>query len=636
MTRSRSAAASATVAVLLALAAGASRADVDARVAVRAAPATLVLASGARATLEIDAGTEAPPAVSVNVGRVENVRALGGGRFAADYLPPREAYPQIAIVAALAGDRCGWTSIPLVGRGIAVARSVPRSPIRVTIGEASFGPVTADARGEAQVPVVVPPGVRLAYHRGQPLDLEIPPTPHVHLLLARTVAPADAAQDVPLFAFAVTAEGGPRRGAPVAIAVSQGVVEGVSEVAPGTFAGIWRLPAGRPAAATATARIADDPSPTATVSVARPAGVPARLALEAGRSRFTAGEDGPVPLRIRVTDAAGNAAAAEPRIEATVGAVSAPAAAGPGRWEATLVLPVQLGAARRAEIIARAGGVEDAVAVELVPGPPVRLAVAPESAAVVADGGAEARVRVQVLDRFGNDVPVTAPQVTATHGAAVASQPDAAGGWVVRYRPVRARTAGTEVLSVRAGKLEGAARFDLALPQRRVGVAPKLGFAASTGGLRSAYVGAEAEYATRLVAGRLRFVLEGGTFVHDRTDAAVVADRSVDIHGRARYVPVVASLRWRERLGTQQALWASAGAGLAHVSAEVSTSGAPPQEESGAVAALQASTAWGMRLGPGMPFAEIRIGWHSDPRFDTLRGALTVFTMSVGYLYDAY
>src|SRR6266508_3758063 len=112
--------------VLVALA-GAARADVNASVVVSAEPAALVVETDLRATLNIEVGTEVTPSVTASVGRVENVRALGGGRFTADYLPPREAYPQVAIVAVLSGERCGWTSIPLVGQGVAIARSVPES-----------------------------------------------------------------------------------------------------------------------------------------------------------------------------------------------------------------------------------------------------------------------------------------------------------------------------------------------------------------------------------------------------------------------------------------------------------------------------------------------------------------------------
>ncbi len=622
--------------VLVALA-GAARADVNASVVVSAEPAALVVETDLRATLNIEVGTEVTPSVTASVGRVENVRALGGGRFTADYLPPREAYPQVAIVAVLSGERCGWTSIPLVGQGVAIARSVPGSPILVTIGEASFGPVVADARGEARVPVVVRPGVRFAYHRGKALDLKIPPTPRVHLLAARTAAPADAAQEVALFAFAVTPGGMPQPGARVKVSVTEGIVEPLAEIAPGTFAASWRLAPGRAGDAIATARLADDPAPASTAAVARPPGTPARLALEPSRTRVTAGEDALVALRIEVTDAAGNAVEAEPRVEATFGTVSVPVPAGPGRWDAKLSVPGALEPSRRSEVVARVGPLEHRVILELAPGLPEHLSLEPEATTVVADGRTQSRIRVRVSDRFGNDVsPADAPEVQATRGAQVATEGDARAGWAVRYRPGRTREAATEVLSVRTGALAASARFELLVPERRVTVAPTLGVAAAAGGLRSVYVGAQVGYWTTRFAGRLGLGGDIATFVQDRTDSAPVGARASEVHGRSRYVPVLASLRWRERLAPDQAAWASLGAGLAYVSAAVSAAGTPTQEQAGLVPALQASAAWGRRLGPGMPFCEVRLSWHADPHFDVLRGSLAVFTFALGYVHDAF
>jgi hypothetical protein len=33
---------------------------------------------------------------------------------------------------------------------------------------------------------------------------------------------------------------------------------------------------------------------------------------------------------------------------------------------------------------------------------------------------------------------------------------------------------------------------------------------------------------------------------------------------------------------------------------------------------------------------EARLAWHSDPRLEALRGALTSFALSIGYRYEAY
>jgi hypothetical protein len=512
----------------------------------RADPPSLVLGAGARATISIEAPGDALPRVTVNAGRLGEVRALGGGRFEVDYLPPSTSWPQVAIVAASSADRWGWTAVPLSGRGVATARSTPHAEIRVTIGDRSFGPVRADAAGEAQVPVVVPAGVDRAYHRDQPLDLNVPPSPHVHLALGRDAAPADVAQEVPLRAFAVTPSGAPRAGAPVGVEVTAGEVVALAEVAPGELAAIWRLPPGRAEPATATARLADEEGLGVEASLARPAGAPARLALEADPVRTVAGQGPPVALRLAVTDAMGNPVAAEPRLETSLGSVSPLAPTAPGAWEARLEPPAAAPAATRVEVVARAGGLEGRAAVELAPAP----------------------------------VP-----------------------------------AGPRV--------------------RRVSAAPKVGLATSPGGLATAYAGAEGAYRPALLGGRLALALEVGGFVRERTDEVTVGDQRLSVHGRVRYVPALATARLSRALGERQAVWGGAGAGVAHVAADVSVGTGPVGAESGVVPVLHASAGWGLRAGRATPFAEARLAWHGDPRFDALRGSLTTLTLVLGCRYDA-
>jgi hypothetical protein len=336
LSRFRDAIARWAAAVLLLAAAPAPGAGAEPAVTLRARPASLVLGTAARATIEIDAGGGGAPHVTTNVGRIENLRAVDAGRFEADYVPPREAYPQVAIVAAVVGERYGWTSIPLSGRGVATARSAPHAAVRVTIGGESFGPVRTDWSGEARVQVIAPPGERFAFHRDRPLDLNVPPTVHVHVAAGRLVAPADAEQRLPLYVFAVTAAGAPRAGAPVVLDVSQGTIVDRAERASGEIVATWRLAPGAAQPATATVRLADEPGPKFAVTVARPGGAPARVTLVARPSRVVAGEEAPVALRVRVVDGAGNPAAAVPRIESDFGEVSAPVSAGDAAWEARL------------------------------------------------------------------------------------------------------------------------------------------------------------------------------------------------------------------------------------------------------------------------------------------------------------
>ena len=601
---------------------------------VRAQPDRLVLGPDARAAIEIEGVGDSPTSLTVNVGRVERLRPAGAGRFVADYVPPAERHPQVAIVAASAGGAWGWTSIPLVGRGLAVARSAPHARIRVTIGDAAFGPVRADASGEARVPVVAPPGARFAYQRDKPLDLNVPPVLHVHLALGRPEAPADAAHDLPLRAFVVAPSGAPRGVAPLRVEVSEGRVVDLAEIAPGSWAGTWRLAPGRAGVARASAGLADEPGLKAVAQVQRAAGSLARLSVQSTDARVAA--DGAVLLRVIATDAGGNPVETAPEVEVTLGELSKLVRVGPGTWEARLAVPPRVGAIRRLQLVARAGAVEGRTEIEVSAGPPVELEVSSEPAALVADGGAAARVHVRLRDRFGNPAEGAAPEVVATRRADIAAEPDGPGAWVVRYRPPRAREDRAETLSVRAGGLEGAARVAIVAPERRLGLAPKLGLAVSAGGLRAPYGAVEATYRSPLLAGRLAFGLELGGFVHDRTDAAQVGDVALAIHGRARYLPALCTARWEVRVGERQALWAGAGGGLAHVRSEVSANGGPVAVEQGIVPVVHGGAGWALRSRHGGPFVEARVARHGDPQFDALRGSLTVVLGALGYRYDAY
>lgn len=234
-----------------------------------AEPATLVLGTGAAAEILVEGATGDAPVLSTSAGELREVRALGDGRFAAEYVPPADAYPQVAIVSAVAGDGWGWIAIPLAGRGLAVARSAPGAAVRVTIGDATFGPVRANATGEASVPVVVPAGVAYAYDRGEPLPLNVPPTRHVHAVLGRSAAAAHVEQAIPFRVFSVTPAGAARPLAPVAVDVAVGAVEDLSEVAPGELAGMWRLPPGLPGTVALTARLDDEPELPSVATLAR-------------------------------------------------------------------------------------------------------------------------------------------------------------------------------------------------------------------------------------------------------------------------------------------------------------------------------------------------------------------------------
>lgn len=601
----------------------------------RADPASVMLGRGARASIVVEGAGEAPPAVTASAGRVAEVRAIAPGVFEAEWIAPAEAYPQVAIVSAVSGDRAGWIALPLVGTGVAVAHAVPASLIRVTIGDTTFGPARTDPSGEARVRVVVPPGVTKALHGETELDLNIPAARHVHLAADRAAAGAEREHVVTLRVFAVGATGAPRAGAPVELSVSEGRVEALAEVAPGSWVARWTLPPGPAGTARARASLRDEGELEAEVEVARAAGPAARIEVEPSVRRAVAGVDERVLLRIRVTDAAGNPVAVDrPRVEASLGSVERIEETGPGGFLAALALPARFDGHGRADVSIAAGGTSAAAAIELAPAAPGRLVLAAPDAPVVADGSREARVHVEVLDRFGNAIADLVPTLSASARAEIAAERDGTA-WTLTYRPARVRSDARHDLVVRAGPLDAATTLSVVAPAPRAVVAPKLGFAAASGGLRSAYVAAEGCWWTTWLRDRVGLAVEVGTFELDRSDTVAAGASSIGLRGESRYVPVLASAVWDGgRLGPGR-WWAAAGAGAAYVTSTLTVEGARVYD-AGWTAAAHATGGWGLRAGGGTAFGEARLAWHGDPGLETLRGTLTAFVLSIGYRWTAY
>lgn len=143
--------------------------------------------------LKLVAPSDFEPTWTANVGQVSGVAFQPGGYWEAQYTPPEERYPQVALIAALSaeGDNLAVHRIDLLGSPKIKFQSEPRIDVNVYIGEKAFGPVKTDRRGRGEVKVQVPPGLRVAETRGtdnhgnsevRPLPLDVPPF-NRHLLI---------------------------------------------------------------------------------------------------------------------------------------------------------------------------------------------------------------------------------------------------------------------------------------------------------------------------------------------------------------------------------------------------------------------------------------------------------------------
>jgi hypothetical protein len=467
---------------------------------VAAEPRELVLGRDAGADLRIGAPEDVEEiSLSASAGRVEDVRKLAAGSFAARFVPPASRVPQVAIVAAVArtprGVVDGWVAIPCHGQANARVHAAPGAEIALTIGDRRFGPRAAGADGVAVIPIVVPPGVREAHHGFKPIDLGVPETPLLHAVLDRAAVLADRTERVRVLAWVVAPHGAARRGDVPAFEPTRGTVS-VVERQPGEIDAIWTLPPGHAGEERMVVRL---PGASASRSVLRldaVAGPPAVIAMSFDRPGAVAGAEEGVALTARALDAGGNPVSAALAVAAEGVELS------DVREEGSVLLarlraPAALHGRKEAVVRASAAeaGITGTRTLPLLPGAPARARLGGLWGAI--RSGREAVLELRVADAGGNPVS-PAPTVTARQGKVVSVQADGPGAWRVRWVAPSVTTPALARLDAQAGGTR-ASLEPVVLPPR-----PAASFEASGGAafdLRGPSAGAQVAAALDLATG---------------------------------------------------------------------------------------------------------------------------------------
>jgi hypothetical protein len=598
----------------------------------------------------------------VSRGAVEAPGAVSPGVWRARFTPPERRFPQLAILAAVATDAAGaalhgWTVLPLWGAGVAEVRARPGAEVFLTVEGERFGPVRADARGRAEVPVLVPPTAGAAYYGTRPVPLGLPPVPRIHALAERQRVRADREERVVVRLYAVSPDGRPRAEPPRQPQVSLGALGPLRVVAPGVFEADWTLPAG-PAGEASLLAPDGEGLPPARLVLARESGPARDFALRALPAELVAAEGAEVRVEVEARDAAGNPAEAPAglAVRTPLGAVALEAS-GEGRWVGRLpVAPSFAGRTALALVLeadARAegapgegareageqGGAQPApggglsrAEVALLPGAPARLTATPEAGQpLVADGRTPLQLAVRLTDAWGNPVPAPeGPEVRADAAAGTARlSAQGAGGWRLAldvpraHAPVRARVALTH----------GALRTETEVPLRPW--RPRLTLTAGAGAVGPVATAAAPSATVQLafwpggaLPEGLGLALEGGAL--GLGGAAGAAPGLEGLTASASSVLLGVGPAWRTLAPWGEA-WASAGPLLARVVSRVELAPGLPLEEGAWTAGAEAAVGTGLRLGPGLPFVELRARWLSDPSLLGLRGTLRAVGLQLGY-----
>lgn len=226
------------------------------------APLSPVKGRDAVASLEIAIGgvdQPAPPVLRANVGTFENVERVGPGRFRARYVLPTTRFPEVAIIVAFAPwphpqsveGAFGVLRVPIASAVEVPGRAEPGAEVRLTLGDAVFGPVTAQNDGSFRLPVVIPPGIgmaktitvdRVGNKRTSPLDLMLPPTDQLACVVTPTRLPADGASKARVLCASSDRYGAASRGARVQWKGGHGTWSQARELGDGVQEWTWTAP----------------------------------------------------------------------------------------------------------------------------------------------------------------------------------------------------------------------------------------------------------------------------------------------------------------------------------------------------------------------------------------------------------
>jgi hypothetical protein len=219
------------------------------------------VSSGESARIELsaldDSGRplrDAQVSLTVNAGALTEPVSTQDGTFTATFQPAAEEGPQVALLHATVkqGSRTStaWLALPVHGALPLRVKAPPRSRVRVSVGAASFGPVTASASGEATVPVKVPPGITRAevttVERSGRSRTQTVPLPAPRFARIRLVAPEPPVQDTPirLHGFVVDESGNPAVALPpLAVSVERGTLGPIEAKEGGLFEIPYTAPA---------------------------------------------------------------------------------------------------------------------------------------------------------------------------------------------------------------------------------------------------------------------------------------------------------------------------------------------------------------------------------------------------------
>jgi len=431
-------------------------------------------------TLEVrgaDADKFSPVRAQANVGTLEMPRAAGSpGRFLARFTPPAERYPQVALlVVELAnGPRRMHVAARVLLEGATVVpfHTSAGASVTMKVADRNFGPVTADGRGHVEIPILVPPGVRVGVARAvdrngaareTEVDLQQAAYPRVLVLAPNTM---DVGAFAEIVLIAVEADGAPCNPTRLALSASAGLLHPLGPGPLGQARFLFEAPRRLGSGAVAlTAMAAGTPPSRADTAVALRVGAAAQLVISPSTHKLVVGSGETSRIAISAYDTFGNPTSAA-GVEITVDGQPRTVAVAPGGLGTlTIDAPAHFDGHERLTLAATLGGIRATEELHVTGGPPARLTMDVHDARLVADGHRGTELRVQAVDHNGTPTAVPGLSWDTPDGRVRHVRMPRDGEYVAEYVPDRIRERQRQVLAVMASeKLRANATLEVTPP----------------------------------------------------------------------------------------------------------------------------------------------------------------------------
>ncbi|MFC1609749.1 hypothetical protein ACFL6C_02215 [Myxococcota bacterium] len=600
----------------------------------------IVLGRDASAELVLTPSEGTKPVLLVSTGSISQPTEAEG-RLVATYTPSKDLFPHVAIIAAVneAGWLLDWLAVPLHGETTIRTKTEANASVVVRIGSNEFGPVTADRRGDAQVGVIVPPGIRFGTTiardgvgnvKETTFELNVPAFNRVLNICPRTVDR--------VFILAVGPKGAPLVEESFELNSSLGTLTQPRPIGPGVYESILTLPLDSQVGAKVTlgaAIIGDMVSQTSCSATLRK-GWPATVKLHVEPPVYVAGSGTPIAIAVEFLDADGGPAQPIPlEIDADIGEVSKVHVTPGGEHRAIWRFPDAFTGRKRGllEVRPRTAQVISAEAVvELQAGPLSRLELSADATQLRADGHSTAVISATGYDATGNVAIPTGLVATAEgHVGAFSANGGGEAHQATYTAPYSFREQQDSII-VRSEKedAETALQIQLRPGPVRTMLSAKAGYFTNLGRISSALI--DTEFAVRLpvLDDRLSVGVEAMFYWSDRSEDLTNGQATADLSLWA--VPLL--IRGTYRIPFEQlTFYAGIAVGISIVGRKITSPTDAPIETIENHPTLSGHVGADVSLGPGRVAFEVAY-LYPISEGTTVRADLGGLLLTGGYRFE--